>query len=119
MWQSVGELTLEVVLGWWEWAVDSELDYRLVQKARDTEEGNVRKMGKSLLVGVGHFMAKKSGKQLAKEVSKGDSLDIEIMLKLGRDCREMAFVGQGDKSMSDYWVVGARQREVKLRMMKK
>ena len=106
MWQSVGELTLEVVLGWWEWAVDSELDYRLVQKARDTEEGNVRKMGKSLLVGVGHFMAKKRGKQLAKEVSKGDSLDIEIILKLGMDCRRMAVVGQGDKVISPGQITG-------------
>ena len=90
---------------------------------RDTEEGNVRKMGKSLLVGVGHFMAKKSGKQLAKEVSNGDSLDIEIILKLGMDCRGMAVVGQGDKSRSDYWAWGwgdrARQHKVKWRMMKK
>ena len=52
---------------------------------------------------------------MAKEVSKGDSLDIEIILKLGMDCRGMAVVGQGDKSRSDYWAVGdrARQQEVK------
>ena len=30
--------------GWWEWVVDCELDYRLVQKARDTEDGKVKKM---------------------------------------------------------------------------
>ena len=37
-------------------------------------------------------MTKNKGKQLARVVSKGDSLDIEIILKLGRDCREMARV---------------------------
>ena len=47
-------------------------------------------------------MTKNKGKQLARVVSKGFSLDIEIILKLGRDCREMAFVGQGNKSRSDY-----------------
>ena len=50
-----GDLTLEVVLGWWEWAVNYELD---------TEEGNVRKLGKCLFVGVGHFITKNRGNQL-------------------------------------------------------
>ena len=104
MWQSVGELTLEVVLGWWEWTVSWITGWcSRLEIQRKVMSG---KWEKSLLVGVGHFMAKKRGKQLAKEVSKGDSLDIEITLKLGRDCREMAFVGQGDKSRSDYWAGG-------------
>ena len=66
-------------------------------------------------------MTKNRGKQLARVVSNRDSLDIEIIVKLGKDSREMAFVGQGSKSRSDYWALEdkARQREVKLRMMKK
>ena len=64
------------------------------------------------------FMTKNRGKQLA---SNRDSLDIELIVKLGKDCREMAFMGQCSKSRSDHWEVGdkARQREVKLRMMNK
>ena len=38
--------------------MNCELDTKLAQKARDTEEGNVRKLGKCLFVGVGHFMTK-------------------------------------------------------------
>ena len=41
--------------------MDSELDYRLVQKARDTEEGNVRKMGKELVGGGGSFYDQEQG----------------------------------------------------------
>ena len=39
------DLTLEVVLGWCEWPVNCDLDTKLTQKPRDTEEGNVRKLG--------------------------------------------------------------------------
>ena len=92
-----GDLTLEVVLGLWEWAVNCELDIKLAQKARDTEEGNIKKLGKYLVVGVGHFMTKNRGKQLARVVYNGDSLDIELIVKLGKDCCEMAFVGKGSK----------------------
>ena len=41
--------------------VDSELDYRLVLKDRDTEEGNVRKMGKELVGGGGSFYGQEKG----------------------------------------------------------
>ena len=51
-------------------------------------------------------MTKNKGKQLARVVSKGVSLDIEIILKLGMDCRGMAVVGQGDKVISPGQITG-------------
>ena len=57
------DLTLEVVLGWWKWAVNCELDTKLAQKARVTEEGNVRKLGKCLFVGVGHTLVQNQNGQ--------------------------------------------------------
>ena len=53
-------------------------------------------------------MTKNRDKQLVSVVSKGDTLDNVIILKLGRDCWEMAFVGQGSKSRSDDWAVGGK-----------
>ena len=52
----------------------------------DTEEGNVRKLGKYLFVGVGHFMTKNRGSQLKDLrifclVSLGDCFGVGVLEK--------------------------------------
>ena len=65
--------------------MDCELDYKLVQKARELRRE---------VFGCGGGSFHDQEQKLARVVSNGDSLDIELIVKLGKDCHEMAFMAR-------------------------